>query len=80
MLNRLRAEKIKMRIFAEMPMQMSKILAYFAQIARKAHKFHLTDTLESKSTSNLLYELQVLVLMPLVGFRFIHETGAKTIR
>jgi hypothetical protein len=66
-LNRLRAGKIKMRIFAEMLMQMSKILAYFAQIARKAHKFHLTVTIGAKSALKLLYELQGFTVMCLVG-------------
>ena len=43
-LNRLRAEKIKMRIFAEMRMQMSKNLPYFVQKARKSMIFHPTVT------------------------------------
>jgi hypothetical protein len=52
-LNRLRAEKIKMRIFAEMLLQMSKILPYFVQIDWKSDKFHPAVTLSARCISKL---------------------------
>lgn len=74
MLNRLRAEKIKMRIFAEMLVQMSKKLPYFVQIGLKANKFHLTviECLEMQVI--LLFEMQVSC-----GFCFISEAHPQAI-